>query len=32
MTLIERLQWWHWTMFISGSVMIIGGIISIMVM
>jgi len=27
----ERMKWWHWTMLVSGSVMIIGGIISIIV-
>jgi hypothetical protein len=27
-----RMKWWHWTMLISGSVMIIGGIISIIVL
>ena len=26
------MKWWHWTMLISGSVMIIGGIISIIVL
>jgi len=27
-----RMKWWHWMMLISGSVMIIGGIISIIIL
>ena len=29
---LKNMKWWHWTMLISGSVMIIGGIISIIIL
>ena len=25
------MKWWHWTMLVSGSVMLIGGIIGIII-
>jgi hypothetical protein len=26
-----KMKWWHWFMLISGSVMVVGGIISVIV-
>jgi hypothetical protein len=27
-----KMKWWHWTMLISGSAMVIGGIVSIIIL
>jgi hypothetical protein len=27
-----KMKWWYWTMLISGSVMVLGGIISIIIL